>query len=86
MIGKCLGYVYFFNSLSCFNLGGPACSQVVSKRIIRYIAASLLPKKLLEEQIRKKAKSSTFATCLHDRLEFVDEIKEIYEDSFSKYG
>lgn len=50
----------------------------------RYIAASLLPKKMLEEQIRKEAKSDSFAACLHDRLEFVDEVRDIYEDSFSK--
>uniref|UniRef100_A0A336JYJ4 CSON007378 protein n=1 Tax=Culicoides sonorensis TaxID=179676 RepID=A0A336JYJ4_CULSO len=65
--------------------GGPACSQVVSKRIMRYIAASFLPKKILEEQIKNKAKSDSFAACLHDRLEFVEEVKDIYEDSFLKY-
>lgn len=66
------------------NIGGPACSQVVSKRIMRMIAASFLPKKSLEEQVRKEVKSDSFATCLHDKLEFVDEVRDIYEDSFSK--
>lgn len=48
------------------------------------IAASLLSKKSLEQQIRNEAKSDSFAACLHDKLEFVDEVRDIYEDSFSK--
>lgn len=65
--------------------GGPACGQVVSKRIMRYIAASLLPQTLLKKVVDSGAKSDNFATCLHERLEFVEEVRDIYESSFSKY-
>lgn len=52
---------------------------------MRYIAASLLPQTLLKKVVDSGAKSDNFATCLHERLEFVEEVRDIYESSFSKY-
>uniref|UniRef100_A0A1A9UMP7 PPM-type phosphatase domain-containing protein n=1 Tax=Glossina austeni TaxID=7395 RepID=A0A1A9UMP7_GLOAU len=49
--------------------GGPACSQVVSKRLLRYVAASV---------IDRKNKSNKNAN-------FVKEMKDLYEESFSKF-
>ncbi|XP_063700709.1 pyruvate dehydrogenase [acetyl-transferring]-phosphatase 1, mitochondrial isoform X2 [Culicoides brevitarsis] len=63
--------------------GGPACSQVVSKRIMRMIATSLMPKNLLKTY--DQSQNNIFASCLNDSFEFVDELKHIYEESFAKY-
>lgn len=52
---------------------------------MRYIAASLLPQQLLKKVIDSGAKSDNFATYLHERLEFVEEVKDVYENSFSNY-
>ncbi|XP_023306772.2 pyruvate dehydrogenase [acetyl-transferring]-phosphatase 1, mitochondrial [Lucilia cuprina] len=65
--------------------GGPACSQVISKRLLRYIAASLVDRKILKEQIAKGCNSQSFLKCHNDNVDFVKEIKDIYEHSFSKY-
>ncbi|KAM7350546.1 pyruvate dehydrogenase [acetyl-transferring]-phosphatase 1-like protein, mitochondrial [Cochliomyia hominivorax] len=65
--------------------GGPACSQVISKRLLRYIAASLVDRKILKEQIANGCDSQSFLKCHNDNVDFVKEIKDIYEDSFSKY-
>lgn len=85
---------------------GPACSQVASKRLLRYIAASILPPDILKKQIQNGAKSNSFLKSHNDKvngvlqniltnymirlnlfqLEFVAEIKDIYERSFNKYA
>ncbi|XP_075158467.1 pyruvate dehydrogenase [acetyl-transferring]-phosphatase 1-like protein, mitochondrial [Haematobia irritans] len=65
--------------------GGPACSQVISKRLLRYIAASIIDRKVLNEQIQKGCNSQTFLKCHNDKVDFVKEIKDIYEESFTKY-
>lgn len=35
--------------------GGPACAQVISKRLLNYIAAALLPNHVLENYIKEGA-------------------------------
>uniref|UniRef100_A0A240SWW7 PPM-type phosphatase domain-containing protein n=1 Tax=Glossina morsitans morsitans TaxID=37546 RepID=A0A240SWW7_GLOMM len=65
--------------------GGPACSQVVSKRLLRYVAASVIDRKILKEQIKQKCNSQSFLKCHNDKVDFVKEIKDLYEESFSKF-
>jgi pyruvate dehydrogenase phosphatase len=65
---------------------GPSCSQVISKRIMRYIAASLVPPDILKEQLQQGAESHSFLKCINDKLEFVKEVRDIYEKSFAKYA
>ncbi|XP_055682990.1 pyruvate dehydrogenase [acetyl-transferring]-phosphatase 1, mitochondrial [Lutzomyia longipalpis] len=66
--------------------GGSACAQVSSKRILRYIAASLINPTDLRRLLDDNAKSFSFLQCHNDRLEFVPEIRDIYEESFSKFA
>lgn len=66
---------------------GPACAQVVSKGILRYLAASLTDSEELRNQIlNHNAKSYSFLNCLNDKLEFVPEIRDIYEQSFARFA
>lgn len=66
--------------------GGAACSQVISKRLMRYIAASLVPPDDLKVHIQNGAQSHSFINCHNDKLEFVSEIKDIYERSFNLFA
>ncbi|XP_059618436.1 pyruvate dehydrogenase [acetyl-transferring]-phosphatase 1, mitochondrial [Phlebotomus argentipes] len=66
--------------------GGSACAQVSSKRILRYIAASLIAPTELQKHMARDAKSYSFLQCHNDRLEFVPEIRDIYEESFSRFA
>lgn len=66
---------------------GPACAQVASKRILRYLAASLTPPEELRNQMMNhNAKSYSFLQCHNDHLDFVPEIRDIYERSFSQFA
>lgn len=49
---------------------GPACSQVISKRLLRYIAASLVDRKILKEQIETGCNSQSFLKCHNDNVEY----------------
>lgn len=60
--------------------------QVSSKRILRYIAASLISPAELQKHLASEAKSYSFLQCHNDKLEFVPEIRDIYEDSFSRFA
>lgn len=64
---------------------GGSCAQVVSKRILRYLAASLTPQHILNEQMANGAKSNSFLECLNDKHDFVEELREVYEKSFKKF-
>lgn len=64
---------------------GSACSQVISKRLLRYIAAGLVDRKTLREEIAKGCTSQSFLKCHNDSQDFVKEIQEIYEKSFDRY-
>ncbi|XP_049884769.1 pyruvate dehydrogenase [acetyl-transferring]-phosphatase 1, mitochondrial [Pectinophora gossypiella] len=64
--------------------GGPACAQVISKRMLYYIAAALLPIQHLKEYARKQTRPSLLETY-NDNAEIVGDLKVIYENSFNKY-
>lgn len=65
---------------------GPACSQIIAKRLMRYIGASLVPPDLLKRQLESGAESYSFLKCHNDKVDFVAEIQGIYEKSFSEYA
>lgn len=53
---------------------------------MRYIASGLVPPELLRRKLNAGAKSSSFLQCHNDKVDFVPEVNEIYEKSFSKYA
>lgn len=65
---------------------GPSCAQSVCKRLMRYIAASLIPPHILKEKIESGAQSHSFLECHNDKVDFVPEVNEIYERSFAKFA
>lgn len=58
----------YFNDFSGFLLGvfdghgGSACAQVVSKRLLQYIAASLLPEDLLKKYMEDASRETLMET------------------------
>lgn len=64
---------------------GQACAQVVSKRILRYLAASLLPQHILKHEMQNGAKSHSFLQCHNDKHDFVEDLRELYENSFKNF-
>ncbi|EFN81891.1 pyruvate dehydrogenase [acetyl-transferring]-phosphatase 1, mitochondrial [Harpegnathos saltator] len=68
--------------------GGGACAQVVSKRLFHYISACLLSSKLLQQyldSINSKKKLELLQT-FNDKVEFVAEIKDLYQTSFLNFA
>lgn len=65
--------------------GGPACGQVVSKRLMRYLAANLCSRNVLREHFQQNVSSGPLVTYLNNKFEFVNEVKELYEESFDKF-
>lgn len=47
---------------------GPACSQVISKRLMRYLAASLVPPDDLKTHLQNGAQSQSFVDCHNDKV------------------
>ncbi|XP_063837908.1 pyruvate dehydrogenase [acetyl-transferring]-phosphatase 2, mitochondrial [Ostrinia nubilalis] len=64
--------------------GGPACAQVISKRLLNYVAAALLPLNDLKKYIRTEPKENLLDTY-NDRVEIVEDLKIMYENSFKEY-
>lgn len=64
---------------------GAACGQVVSKRLLRYISAATLPRQVLREQMKQECTSQSFLKCHNDKVDFVSEIRPLYEQSFQRY-
>ncbi|KAH8258598.1 hypothetical protein KR038_007170 [Drosophila bunnanda] len=64
---------------------GASCGQVVSKRLLRYVSAATLPRQVLRAQMKEGCSSQSFLKCHNDNVDFVSEIKPIYEASFQKY-
>lgn len=64
--------------------GGGACAQVVSKRLFHYISACLLPPKLLEQYLNSVGtdKKLNLLETFNDKVEFLAEIKDLYQASF----
>ncbi|KAF4517785.1 hypothetical protein B566_EDAN002990 [Ephemera danica] len=63
---------------------GGSCAQVIAKRLFKYIAACLLPTELLNKCIDSPETPSLLETY-NDKVEFVDELKDLYTSSFQKY-
>lgn len=67
--------------------GGGACAQVVSKRLFRYISACLLPPKLLQQYLNSidSDKKLELLQTFNDKVEFVAEIRDLYQESFLNF-
>lgn len=65
---------------------GPSCAQIICKRLMRYIGASLVPPDLLRKKLDEGAISNSFLQCHNDKVDFVPEINEIYENSFARFA
>ncbi|XP_057651235.1 pyruvate dehydrogenase [acetyl-transferring]-phosphatase 1, mitochondrial [Diorhabda carinulata] len=67
--------------------GGSACAQVVAKRLYHYIAACLLPYEILVQYIKSLLTShpKELIHCFNDKVEFVDDIRQLYSDSFARF-
>lgn len=67
--------------------GGGACAQVVSKRLFHYISACLLPSKLLEQYLTSinSDKKLNLLETFNDKVEFVAEIRDLYQASFLNF-
>lgn len=65
---------------------GNSCAQVVSKRLMRYISASLMPPSTLRQSLQDGARSNAFLKCHNDKNDFVEELRELYEQSFRKFS
>lgn len=64
--------------------GGPACAQVLSKRLLDYVAASLLPKDILTNYIKQGATESLLDSY-NDKAEILGDLKPVYEYSYKQY-
>lgn len=67
--------------------GGGACAQVISKRLFQYITACLLPYDNLTQCMLTLSKKEPLGLiqAYNDKVQFVDDVKDIYQDSFSKF-
>jgi len=68
--------------------GGPACAQVVSKRLFNYIAASLLPSDILHKLLNPESVGSPPLQLLetfNDRYDMVDDLQDLYDRSFQEF-
>ncbi|CAG7834495.1 unnamed protein product [Allacma fusca] len=68
--------------------GGPACGQVVAKRLFRYIAASLLPRDVLHNTMNPASQGSNGKNLLgvfNDRYDLVEDLSKLYEQSFQEF-
>ncbi|KAG8235627.1 hypothetical protein J437_LFUL014885 [Ladona fulva] len=68
--------------------GGGACAQVVAKRLFHYLAACLLPPDLLKQYLQSLETGESYTKLIetyNDKVEFVDELKQIYQTHFKEY-
>lgn len=68
--------------------GGPACGQVVAKRLLDYTAASLLPKDVLQKIAKEKLVEKVINEMLetyNDRFDVVEDLYHLYIKSFEEY-
>lgn len=69
-----LQYPFLFYFLAAFvcgifdGHGGPACSQVISKRLLRYLAASVTDRQKLQELMAHGCNSQVFLKCYNDQV------------------
>lgn len=66
---------------------GSACAQVISKRLLNYIAACLLPSSMLKEFLESwiSGKSPRLLETFNDKAKLIEEINQIYQASFIKF-
>ncbi|XP_001603980.2 pyruvate dehydrogenase [acetyl-transferring]-phosphatase 1, mitochondrial [Nasonia vitripennis] len=64
--------------------GGSACAQVISKRLLYYISACLLPPNILQTFLESSApeKTAQLLETFNDKAKLIDEINKIYQASF----
>lgn len=67
--------------------GGSACAQVISQRLLHYIAVSLLPEKFLKEYIASADTENAvkLLETFNNKVELVPEIRDLYKTSFKKF-
>lgn len=65
---------------------GPACAQIIAKRLMRYIGASLVPADVLRQQLDNGVESHGFLQCHNDKVDFVNKLRDLYEESFRKFA
>lgn len=65
---------------------GPSCAQIIAKRLLRYIGMSKVPTNALRQQLLDGARSDSFLRCHNDKVDFVNDLRDIYEQSFSKFA
>lgn len=65
---------------------GGACAQIIAKRLLRYIGTSLVPPAQLRQLLADGARSDSFLQCHNDRVDFVAEIRSVYEESFARFA
>lgn len=63
---------------------GGACAQVIAKRLYHYITACMLPHDLLQRYLEalKTAKPLELIEPYNDKVQFVDDVRDIYSNSF----
>ncbi|KAG5889439.1 hypothetical protein JTB14_032772 [Gonioctena quinquepunctata] len=66
---------------------GGACAQVIAKRIFHYMTACLLPHDVLTNYLQSLAESNPYGLVQahNDNVQFVDDIRDLYADSFLKF-
>ncbi|CAD7090820.1 unnamed protein product [Hermetia illucens] len=66
--------------------GGAACAQVVSKRLLRYISTAVQSKELIRNLTsEQEVRSQSFLKCHNDKVDFVSEVRSLYEKSYQSY-
>ncbi|CAH1968188.1 unnamed protein product [Acanthoscelides obtectus] len=67
--------------------GGGACAQVIAKRLYNYITACLLPHDTLVDYLLALSKQEPvkLIESFNDKVQFVDDVKEIYSNSFMRF-
>ena len=71
--------------------GGASCGQVVAKRLFDYISAALLTPQQLANHLNalmsedKTNHNSQLVKRFNDKFELIEELKEIYSQSYKKY-
>lgn len=66
--------------------GGGACAQVVAKRLFNYVTACLLPSDSLNQYAstvsNATSKPPDLIQTYNDKVQFVEDVRGIYEQSF----
>lgn len=67
--------------------GGSACAQVISKRLMTYISACLLPPKILKTFLESVilGDQPQLLETFNDKAKFINEISKLYEESFVNF-